>query len=215
MTWKLPMNSVRIFLFALILILFTPLSGCVIGSTPPSQFYLLEPIAELNEPASTSAPLTSVALAPVRIPRYADRPQIVTAIDRNTYELNELKRWAEALDDNINRVLIQNLSTLVPADVLPVRTANLAKKARYRLNLNILEFHVDPQGTAILNAHWYITEQGKKRSGQRKSYHAPASTTDIKLSVRALNDCLDRLSRDIALQLRQVVQADVLEKQHR
>ena len=206
------MNFVRLFSVSLCLALFASLYGCVVGSTPPSQFYLLEPLADTNETGASSATSISVALAPVRIPRYADRPQIVTAVDRNTYELNELKRWAEALDENISRVLIQNLSSLVPAEVLPARTAKLAKKARYRLNLNILEFYVDPQGTAILDSHWYVTEKGKKRSGQRKSYRAPASTTDIALSVKALNDCLDRLSRDIAQQLRLLAQTDTFER---
>lgn len=186
-----------IFLFCLSASLFA-LSGCVGGTTPPSQFYLLEPIrdVEANAPRLDSTML--LALAPVRLPKYADRPQIVSATARNAYRVDELNRWAEPLDENVTRLLVQNLSQLIPAEVLPTRTSNLAIKAKYRLSVNILEFHVDPEGAAVLNVQWIVTRGREQVLHRGKEYRSNASTSDYALMVAALNDCLNRMSRDIA-----------------
>ena len=156
----MPLN--RLFSFSLLSPLLISLTGCIGGSTPPSQFYLLEPIHDIANGASRDQSKMLVALAPVRIPKYIDRPQIVNAIAPNVYQLNELNRWAEALDENISRILVQNLSLLVPTEVLPTNTSNLARQAKYRLSVNILEFHVDPQGQAGLTVQWHVT-QGENR----------------------------------------------------
>lgn len=180
------------------------LNGCIGGSTPPSRFYLLEPMKHNMTVRSSTQREILLALAPVRIPKYADRPQIVTAIAANSYELNELNRWAEGLDENITRVLIQNLSSLVPAEVVSTRTSNLATQAQYRLNVNILEFHVDSEAVARLTAQWYVTANGNRLLSRQTNYDSIASAEDIVITVMALNDCLTRLSVDIATQLRLV-----------
>lgn len=169
-----------------------------IGSTPPSRFYLLEPVDKslIAGSAATVAKLT-VSIAPVRIPRYLDRAQIVTATGKNTYQLNELHRWAEALDDNIARVLAQDLSVMVPAEVLLSNTTG-ASQAQFRLAVTILEFHVDSQGQAGLTAQWQISRDGEVIKSEGNSYRLPASNDDYRVMVAALNECLNLLSRDIA-----------------
>ena len=177
------------------------LTGCLGGTTPPAQFYLLEPV---NLP--TNSPMVAVnksliALGPIRIPHYLDRPQMVTASAKNVYQVNELHRWAEPLDGNISRVLQQNLAVLIPAEVVLNNASNLAKQARYRLSVNILEFHVTPQSQASLTAHWQITEGETLHTSRQVAYQLPASTTDYRVMVEALNECLNRMSKDIADEL--------------
>ncbi|MDD5276246.1 MAG: PqiC family protein [Methylovulum sp.] len=202
------MSLNRIVLLPPLSALVISLSGCIGGSTPMSQFYLLEPIhATDNAPSPAEAKLL-IALAPVRIPKYADRPQIVSATAQNTYQLSELNRWAEALDENMTRVLMENLSLLVPAEMQLTNTSNLAKQAKYRIAVNILEFYVDPKGQAKLNAQWDVTQDGKKLSSQQMSYQSPASTFNYQVMVTALNKCLSNLTRDIATSLRQLDDAE-------
>lgn len=192
----------RFVFLPLLSILLLSLAACVGGSTSPSQFYMLEPISELGHkgPAGTiKKPV--IVLSPVRIPYYVDRPQIVTATGKNVYQLSELNRWTEALDHNINRVLAQNLTFLVPAEVVFSNNPNATERVTFRLSVNILEFHVDPQGQAGLKAEWRITRQDGTALNQQVSYQAPASTTDYSVMVRALNECLDRLSHDLAGEL--------------
>ncbi len=194
--------------FSLSVMVLLSLSGCIGGSTPMSQFYLLEPIHNSDNKTAFVQAKLPIALAPVRIPKYADRPQIVSATAQNTYQLSELNRWAEALDENMTRVLMENLSLLVPAEVQLTNTSNLAKQAKYRIALSVLEFHVDPKGQAKLNAQWDVTQDGKKLSSQQMSYQSPASTFNYRVMVTALNECLSNLSRDIATSLRQLDDAE-------
>jgi uncharacterized protein len=203
------MHANRFINFLSLSILILPLTGCIGGSTPPSQFYLLEPInASGSSAASAGAAKPLVSLGPVRLPRYLDRPQIVTASAKNAYQLSELNRWAESLDDNISRVLAQNLSLLASADIVPVNSSNRARDAKLRASVNILEFHVDPQGQASLSAQWQIARGEEIVLNRQFSQRSPASTTDYHVMVAALNECLNRMSLELAASLKQVVEKE-------
>jgi hypothetical protein len=197
------MYIIRLVFILLLSVLLLSLAACVGGSSPPSQFYMLEPISGVGHkgPAGTFKK-PAIVLSPVRIPHYVDRPQIVTATGKNAYQLSELNRWAETLDHNISRVLAQNLTILVPAKVLFSNTSTTAEPANFGVSVNILEFHVDPQGQAGLTAQWHIARSDGMLVDQHVSYRAPASTTDYRIIVEALNDCLNRLSNDLAVELR-------------
>jgi len=201
------MHSNRPISLTLLLALSLSLTACL-GTTPPSQFYLLEPIHEsVSQGPAAETGKTVIALAPVRIPHYLDRPQIVTASGKNAYRLSELNRWAEALDENITRVLAQDLGVMVPAELVPLNASGRAKQAKFRVAVNILEFHVDPQGQAGLTAQWNIWRGEGMILGRQASYRVPASTTDYRAMVGALNECLNRLTRDLAEALRQHAEA--------
>jgi uncharacterized lipoprotein YmbA len=196
------MHINRLVFLPLLSVIFISLTACIGGTTPPPQFYMLEPISGLEHkgPAGvTQKPI--IILTSIRIPHYVDRPQIVTATGQNAYQLSELNRWAEALDHNIRRVLAQNLALLVPAEVELSSNPNTAERAKFRVSVNILEFHVDPQEQAGLKAQWQITRNDGMVLNQQESYRVPASTTDYSVMVKALNECLDRLSRDLADEL--------------
>ncbi len=189
-----------------LLLLALLLSACIGGKSPLSQFYLLEPIKGtedaglLNESARPF-----IALSPVRIPQYLDRPQMVTATGKNAYHLSETNRWAERLDDNIARVLVQNLGLLVPSDVVMSNSSPRAQQATFKVSVTVLEFYVDPQGVAVLTAQWSVARGEQTVSGRQADYREPASITDYGLMASAMNECLNRLSRDLALGLRRLV----------
>jgi hypothetical protein len=168
---------------------------------------MLEPISDLGHKVPVGAIKKPVIiLSSVRIPHYVDRPQIVTATGKNAYQLSELNRWTEALDYNISRVLAQNLTNLVPADVIFSNNSTTAERANFRVFVNILEFHADPQGQANLTAQWSITRGDSVLKNRHVSYRAPASTSDYRIIVEALNECLSRLSRDLAVELKSNLQ---------
>lgn len=197
------MHKNRLVFFPLLSVLLLTLAGCIGGTTSPSQFYMLEPISDHEHKESVgAAKIPVIILASVRIPHYVDRPQIIIAIGKNAYQLSELNRWAEALDYNISRVLAQNLTILVPAEVVFSDTSTMAERENFRVSVNILEFHVDPQGQAGLTAQWYITRGDGVLVNRQVSYRAPASTSDYRIIVEALNECLNRLSRDLAVELK-------------
>ena len=183
-------------------VLLLSLSACIGGKSPPSQFYLLEPVKAVEGFGGGAETGLLIALAPVRIPQYVDRPQMVTATGKNAYHLSETNRWAERLDDNIARVLAQNLNLLVPAEVVLANASSRAQQAKFKVSVTILEFHVDPQGQAGMTAQWSVARGEETVLGRQASYHEPASATDYGLMAGALNECLGRLSRDLAADVR-------------
>lgn len=189
------------FVLRSLLILSLLLQVACLGTTPPSQFYLLEPLAETDATKASANPAKiTLALTPVRIPKYLERSQIVTAAGKNTYQIDELHRWAESLDDNMTRVMLQDLTVLVSADVV-MSTTSRAKQAELRLSVTVLEFHVDRQNKAILSAQWQISKGKDVVLSQKSAYQVPASN-DVQLKIEALNQCLNLLNRDIAVAIK-------------
>lgn len=202
------MYIIRLVFIPLLSVLILSLAACVGGTTSPSQFYMLEPVTGFEHKSPVGATKKPVVIvSPVRIPHYVDRPQIVTANGKNAYQLSELNRWAEALDHNISRVLAQNLTIMVPAEVGFSSTSTTAERPNFRISVNILEFHADPEGQAGLTAQWQITRSDGALVNRQVSYRAPASTSDYRIIVEALNDCLNRLSRDLADELQRLADA--------
>jgi uncharacterized lipoprotein YmbA len=58
----------------------------------------------------------SVSIAPVEVPDYLDRLQIVTRDGNNGLKLAEFDRWGGSLGENIATVLVENLSLLLGSD---------------------------------------------------------------------------------------------------
>jgi uncharacterized lipoprotein YmbA len=199
------MSANRLVCFPLLSALLLPLTACIGGKTPPPNFYMLEPIEAIErEGSARTVQKPVVFLKSVRIPHYVDRPQIVTATGKNTYRLSEFHRWAESLDDNISRVLAQNLAILVPAEVNSSALPTQSEPTNFQVSVNILEFHTDPNGQAGLTAQWRITRGGDMLAFRQATYRAPASASDYHVIVEALNECLDRMSRDLAYALRRL-----------
>jgi uncharacterized lipoprotein YmbA len=181
------------------------LGGCV-GKSPPAEFFMLEPEHRAaREVSGNEAGGPVIAVGPIRIPEYLDRPQIVTARGGNAYKVDEQHRWAERLDDNISRVLVRNLEAMVPARQA---LANASGRAvDFRVAMDILEFHVEPDGQALLTAQWSIRRGSEVLLSRTSSVRASASATDYGRMVSALNECVNSLSRTIANALRELASA--------
>jgi uncharacterized lipoprotein YmbA len=92
------------------------LSGC--ASSPPSKFYQLGALngqaVETRNASHQGSEVVSVG--PLRIPDYLDRPQIVTRSGNNELKLAEFDRWAGSIENDIIRVLAEDISAQLPAD---------------------------------------------------------------------------------------------------
>src|SRR3546814_5086338 len=80
-------------------------TGCA-GSLP-TRHYLLESMAPTTVDETEEDAV--IAVAPVTLPAYLDRPDIVTRSTDNRLELADFDEWAEPLDDNITQVHAENL----------------------------------------------------------------------------------------------------------
>ena len=168
-------------------------AGC--GSTPPSRFYTL---SAANAPATTPSKL-SVAVGPVSVPAVVDRPQIVVTTGPNQVRLEEFNRWASPLQNNIARVVAENLVSMLGTPRVTLSSQTLSVDADYRAVIEVQGFQSSLGEAASLDAVWTVgrTKDGKAETGrttvreavQEKNYDALAA---------AHSRALARLSRDIA-----------------
>jgi len=168
-------------------------TGC--GSTPPSRFYTL---SATNGPAAASSKL-SVAVGPVSVPAVVDRPQIVVDIGPNQVRLEEFNRWAAPLQNNIARVVADNLVLMLGTPRVTLAAQALSADADYRAAIEVQSFQSAPGEAAIVDAVWTVrrikdgrTELGRttvRETVQEKGYDALAA---------AHSRALARLSQDIA-----------------
>src|SRR5512137_2064475 len=92
------------------------LAGC--AGSPSSKFYQLNALQNMTSitPDVSREQHQAIAIGPVRIPDYLDRPQIVTRAGKNELNLSEFHRWAGSLESDVTRVLVEDLSSFLPAN---------------------------------------------------------------------------------------------------
>jgi uncharacterized protein len=166
----------------------------------PSRFYLLTPLSpsETN-PATPAAQGPVIGVGPVTLPKYLDRPQIVTRISRHQLALGEFDRWAEPLQDNVTRVLAENLARLVPTDHILLQTWPRPADLDYQVKVEVLDFDGGLGAESVLLALWSLLDGAERPlMTQRASLHTAVGGRDYEALVQAMNQMLDALSRDIA-----------------
>src|SRR5262245_66066254 len=100
-----------------VMILVASLLGLGACASTPSRFYILNALTASDTMAATAGEQGPViGVGPIMLPKYLDRPQIVTRASRNQLTLGEFDRWAEPLQDNVTSVLAENLARLIPTD---------------------------------------------------------------------------------------------------
>jgi uncharacterized protein len=183
------------------------LTGCL-GQQQPSRFYVLSatPEAETTAPAGPAESGPAIGLGPLSLPKYLDRPQIVTRTSPYELKAAEFERWAEPLETNFARILAENLAGQIPTARISLfpwpRTAAIA----YQVTVDVTEFYMEMDGQSSLVALWSIFKgEGQEALLSRKSrLRAPANTQEYGAMVAAMSQTVADLSREIAGALRTV-----------
>jgi len=179
-------------------------NGCATTSRPV-DFYTLSPAALPGEPESLAANCRDVVIGigPVLWPRYLDRPQIVTRLSPNRISFDEFHRWAGPLEEDFQRVLIEDLSKLLQTDYVIKSPGKLSYKPRYQVQIHIDQFDGRPGDAVTLKAAWSITEQngGKEITPREATLRVPTTGEGYESMVVAASAAVAELSRQIAAEL--------------
>ncbi|HQG30921.1 MAG TPA: PqiC family protein [Deltaproteobacteria bacterium] len=188
----------RLFIAACLLSI--TMSGC--AASQPTRFYVLsaaERPAGAGKGPCTEAGSAAIGISPIGLPKYLDRPQIMTRKSENELHLSELNEWAEPLEDGIAAVIAQDLRSLLCAwvETFPWRQS---EKIGYRLTVTVVRLDGVPGKQADLHALWSITdEQAKKKIFTKETRYAePVSSNTEEALVSAYSRLLASLSREIA-----------------
>jgi uncharacterized lipoprotein YmbA len=166
----------------------------------PSHFYVLNTLsASETMPATVAAQSPVIGVGPITLPKYLDRPQIVTRVGRHQLALGEFDRWAEPLQDNVLRVLAENLARLVPTDHILLHPWTRSATVDYQVSMEVLQFDGWLGGESTLLARWSILDRAERELFNRMVHlHAPSGGQGYEAMVVVMNQMIETLSRDIA-----------------
>lgn len=172
------------------------LSGCT-GTTPKSDFY------QLNEMPNKSLEGVEqgvvIGIGPIQIAEYINRPQIVTRNSIHQLDVSEFHRWIEPLKDNINRVLMTNLSNHFNSNrVYWIPRAERHYPLELRISVDIRHFEGQLGKSAYLEAYWTIFDQDDKPLLSKVSLiEEPVKALDYEAMVEGMNRSLQSLGLEI------------------
>ncbi|MCP4698734.1 MAG: membrane integrity-associated transporter subunit PqiC [Gammaproteobacteria bacterium] len=177
------------------------LGGC--AGTPPTNFYILASLSDLADEKHGAEKALTLGIGPLDFPRYLDRPQIITRDSPNKLALAEFERWAEPLKENFRRVVAENLSILVPAKHIVFFPWKRSIRVDFQISIQVTRLEGSIDGNSVLNARWRILTGNKKEIFSKKSsITVPATGQGYEASVAAVNEALNRFSREIAAEIR-------------
>jgi uncharacterized lipoprotein YmbA len=169
--------------------------GC---ATPDSRFYTL---SAAPHPATASSDL-SVGVGPVTVPAAVDRPQIVVAVSANEVRLDEFNRWASPLQNNIARVVAENLVGLLGTPRVMLSPQPQSADVGYRAAVDVQRFESAPGEAATLDAVWTVTRSKDSASQTGRTTVREPSEKGYDALAAAHSRALARLSTDIAEAIR-------------
>ena len=186
------------------------LSGCaILREAPATRFYVLTPLTDsdaASQPLDDAQRRLSVGLAPVAIPQYLDRPQMVSRAGANELILADFDQWAEPLPDSVTQVLAENLTRLLAPHGIEVLPETRASRSAYQLGVAMLRFERDADGACVLQARWTLTQEDEPTARVQNAFDVrmPVEAPGYEAIAAAMSRALGALSRDIALHLRAV-----------
>ena len=170
-------------------------------SSPSSTLYTLSPSAAA---VATEAPCNcSVVVGPVSVPEIDNVPQIVVNTGPNEVKLDEFNRWASPLQNNMMRVVAENLVTLLGTSQVTLFQEALNADSEYHVAIEVQSFESTLGEAATLKAVWLVwrTKDGKTQTG-RTSVREPLSQKGYTALISAHNRGMLQLSQDIAAGVR-------------
>jgi len=183
---------------------FLGLPAC--GSSPTARFYTLTSLP--GEAASSMVEMPDrqgiLAVGPVEIADYLDRPQIVRRSGPTVLSPLEFDRWAGSLRGDVTRVLVDNLTLLlVPDGMVVVPWEETARHDR-RLGLSVNRFELMENGSVMLRSHWMLhgREKGELLEAGTMVLVEAVSGREAEDQVEAMSRALGELSRRIAVKVK-------------
>jgi uncharacterized lipoprotein YmbA len=169
-------------------------TGC---SSAPSRFYTLNSTAKGD---GSSDAHYAVIVGPVTVPAEVGRPQFTVQVAPNRVAIDEFNRWAAPLNENIARVVAEDLATLLGTP--RVATGMLVNfTPDYRVSLEIQKFETVPGKSVQVDAVWVV----RNSAGVTLSGHTSAgeqATGDYDALAAAHSRALAKVSGDIAAAIR-------------
>ena len=176
--------------------------GCA-GRSLSARFYVLSPmafsVAETQNISGFSQKFV-IGISPVTLPKYLRKSQIVTRTGSNELHLAEYDRWAGKIEEDIGRVITENLGHILGTDKVISYASMEAIDLDYTIKIDISRFDGRLGGDLELFARWAIFDnQDKALNGIKATYITePTEGNGYADMVAAQSRALYDLSRELA-----------------
>jgi uncharacterized lipoprotein YmbA len=101
----------------------------------------------------------AIGVGPVEFPKFLDRQQIVTRKSPNRINVSEFHRWAGSLPEEFSRILVKNISILLPGDRVAEYPWEDQFNPTFRIKLTVEQFDGRFGGHVLLKVAWSIRNQ--------------------------------------------------------
>ncbi len=173
--------------------------GCLRPSpSPPVVFYTLQPLTLTGAPPARTG--LAVEVLPVRLPEVLQRPQMVVARGSGTLGLLESHRWGNPLDQDMQRVLAQDLALLLGSDTVVPSPYGDQVGAAFRVEVEVLSCDARAGAGLTLEALWLVTRAGggPALAVRRTTLVEPLPGPDAEALATAYSHLVAALAREIA-----------------
>ena len=182
--------------------------GCA-GRSRSSSFYVVSPVADTEfakENSSGESRDISIGISHVFLPKYLRKSQIVTRTGNNELHLAEFDRWAGKIEEDIGRVIAENLTYLLSTDKVLSYPTMEAVELDYNVKLDISRFDGTLGGQMDLIVRWGIFDGAGNSVYDVKATHIKEPTTGGGYNdmVAAQSRALAHFSRELADAILQV-----------
>ena len=182
----------------LLLALVTLVAGCGVQSQRPSQLFVLAPTASATVVATSSKP-PALVIGPINLPAYTERTAILSLQGPSALVAAPAARWAEPLDKNFARVLVENISLLLNNEQVTA-LGGVTAADHVQVVIDVTEFVATADGQALLTAYWQIlgSDGHSVLASHKTHYQEAAQDKGTGALVAAMSRTLASLSKDIA-----------------
>jgi uncharacterized lipoprotein YmbA len=186
----------------IVLIVLAGLLEAACSTTPSARFYTLD--AGTARPPMVQRSELVVAIGPIDLPEYLNRPQIVTRAGDNRLSVDEFNRWGGRLEEEITRVLARRIGPGLGTQHVYSYPSRIAPDADFRIGLDIRSFDGARGGQVGLDVAWSLIDD---RSGailltRQTHYRGQSTADDYAAYAAALSATLEQLGDDMVETLR-------------
>jgi hypothetical protein len=196
-----PARASRALLLATLAALAGP--GCL-GASPPLVFFALAAgSGDAGGPALASRPELGLVVGPLEVPRYLDRPELVTRDGAYRLVPAGAHLWGGSLSNEILRVVADDLGRLLGTARVAVYPAEPRFPADFRILLDVREFEGVPGDHVTLRMRWTVASMrdGRAVFVEESVIEQPIASKSFDDLVGAQSAALGSVNRRIAARI--------------
>ena len=177
--------------------------GLFSGCSSKSNFYQLHPKSPQQTEGSRSKKATVIGIAEVEVAEYLKKSEVITRISAGRVNVHNNALWAGSLAQNIQTVLMHNISTLLPKYTFFTYPWEEPIDDKYRIYVTIDRFDGYENGSVTLQGRWSLVNKEENTVLYSESIHYTAQGgQSLDSIIDTQSQLLDKLSRRIAVKVR-------------